>query len=257
MRITLCESLSRGPTWQDHDTVRPRVCGARGLCRRATVRYLVQPLIEPHPTMPLQNRVTPTGEIVATSHRGTMMGIRGGCFHDDHRTLKRRQWASKRWICCVLSYKGRRRELMRPGHYTELFFLDEATAFAAGHRPCFECRRPAALRYQSLWTQSIGRGVTPRAGDMDDILHAERMADRHKRPKRQLADVPDRAMVEIEGAPFLWSEVTLRPWSFAGYGPPRVAPAHSTVTVITPPATLAILTAGYQPMLHATALASK
>jgi hypothetical protein len=201
--------------------------------------------------MPLQNRVTPRGVIVATPHRGTMMGIRGGCFHDDNKTLKRREWASKRWICCVLAFKGRRRELMRPGHYTELFFLDEATAFAAGHRPCFECRRADAIRFQSLWAQTIGRGIVPRAGDMDDVLHAERFVDPTTRPRRALADLPDRAMVECEGLPHLWFARALRPWSFEGYGPPRIAPTLHMLTVLTPPSTLAILTAGYQPMLHA------
>ena len=90
--------------------------------------------------MPLQNRVTPEGEIIATAARGTMMGNRGGCLHRPDKTLGRRRWVTRQWICCELRFRGRHRVVMTPGQYTELFFLDEATALAAGHRPCFECR---------------------------------------------------------------------------------------------------------------------
>ena len=99
--------------------------------------------------MPLQNRVTPEGEIIATPHRGLMMGNRGGCFHLPDRTLGARRWATRQWIACVLEFKGRHRAaMMQPNRYTELFFLDEATALAAGHRPCFECRRRDAERFR-------------------------------------------------------------------------------------------------------------
>ena len=97
------------------------------------------------PAMPLQNRVTPTGEIIATTARGTMMGNRGGAFHTAAQTLTHRRWKTKAWICCVIEFKGRHRVVMSPNRYTELFFLDEATALAAGHRPCFECRRADAV----------------------------------------------------------------------------------------------------------------
>lgn len=106
--------------------------------------------------MPLQNRVTPFGEIVASEARGTLMGNRG-CLHDEHRNLGRRRWTTKSWVTCLLSFGGRRRELMRPGYYTELFFLDEATALAAGHRPCAECRREAFRRFVDGWATGTGR----------------------------------------------------------------------------------------------------
>ena len=107
--------------------------------------------------MPLQNRVTPEGEIIATPHRGLMMGNRGGCFHLPDRTLGSRRWATRQWIACVLEFKGRHRQaMMQPNRYTELFFLDEATALAAGHRPCFECRRRDAERFAALWAETRG-----------------------------------------------------------------------------------------------------
>ena len=122
---------------------------------------------------PLQNRVTPFGEIAAVTARGTMMGNRGGCFHDDAQQLRRRRWASRRWICCVLSFKERHREVMMPRRYTELFFLDEATAFAAGHRPCAECRRADYNAFQKAW-QRAGLPSEAKADAMDLVLHAER-----------------------------------------------------------------------------------
>ena len=115
--------------------------------------------------MPLQNRVTPFGAIVATPERGTMVGNRG-VLHDDERRLVR-PWRLRRWICCVLEFKGIRRTVMSPRRWTELFFLDEATAFAAGHRPCFECRRASALAYQAAWARAFGLRELPKADAMD------------------------------------------------------------------------------------------
>jgi hypothetical protein len=104
--------------------------------------------------MPLQNRVTPEGEIIATPHRGLMLGNRGGAFHLPSRTIGHRRWATRQWIACVLEFKGRHRAaMMQPNRYTELFFLDEATALSAGHRPCFECRRRDAEHFAALWGQ--------------------------------------------------------------------------------------------------------
>jgi hypothetical protein len=101
--------------------------------------------------VPLQNRVTPFGELIAVPERGTWMGNRGGCFHTEGRQLSRRRYASKRWIVCALEFRGRHRTVMTPGRYTELFFLDEATAFAAGHRPCRECRHHDHKRFKAAW----------------------------------------------------------------------------------------------------------
>ena len=205
--------------------------------------------------MPLQNRVTPAGDVVAVAARGTMYGNRGGCFHRPDRTLLDRRYANKQWICCVLEFKGRKRPLMRPGLFTELFFLDEATAFAAGHRPCFECRRADAVRYAEIWAQTSGQVGRAAAPAMDERLHLERIDTRGAKLSfaAQLADLPDGAMVRHpSGAALLWGR-RLYPWSFAGYGTPAVLAARTTAEVLTPRATVAILAAGYRPQVHPSA----
>src|SRR5438067_9716524 len=140
--------------------------------------------------MPRQNRVTPSGEIVATPERGTFMGNRG-VLHDDQGRI-RRAWQVKRWLVCVLAFRGRKRRVMTPGHYTELFFLDEATALAAGHRPCAECRHARFLAFCTAWKMTHpagGKSDRPTAQEIDDQLHAERLtADRSKRSFRAALD---------------------------------------------------------------------
>src|SRR5208283_6000827 len=130
--------------------------------------------------MPLQNRVRPFGDLYASSARGLFMGNRGGRFHTDVKTLTARRWASRQWICCVLDFKGRRRDVWGR-FYTELFFLDEPTALAAGHRPCFECRRGDAEAFAENWRQARKFATRPSAGEMDEVLHGERLQDRAKR----------------------------------------------------------------------------
>src|SRR5205085_5238792 len=130
--------------------------------------------------MSLQNRVTTFGELVAVPARGRFMGNRGGRFHRDDRTLGARRWASRQWICCVTQFKERHRAVWGHG-YTELFFLDEPTALAAGHRPCFECRRHDALRFAECWAAARKMPIRPRAAEMDRALHAERLVGRDKR----------------------------------------------------------------------------
>jgi len=215
--------------------------------------------------MPLQNRVTPDGEIVATPHCGLLMGNRGGAFHLPDKTLGQRRWATKQWIACVLEFKGRHREIMQPNRYTELFFLDEATALAAGHRPCFECRRADADRFAELWAKAHGGDERARAPAMDEELHAERLAgDRSKRTFRaRRSDVPSGAFVQYrevqEGdgtRPYLVFGHHLLAWSPAGYTA-LVTPMAlaEEVDVLTPPSIVAVLSAGYRPMLHPTAVA--
>src|SRR5262245_57299437 len=119
--------------------------------------------------MPLQNRVTPFGELVAVAERSAWMGNRGGCFHTPDQCLKRRHWAGTRWLVCVLEFRERHREVMSPGLYTELFFLDEATALAAGHRPCRECRREDHERFKTAWLRGNG-GHDLIAGGIDADL---------------------------------------------------------------------------------------
>jgi hypothetical protein len=217
--------------------------------------------------MPLQNRVSPEGEIIATPHRGLMMGNRGGAIHRADRTLSPRRWASRQWIACVLQFKGRHREVMQPGAYTELFFLDEATALAAGHRPCFECRRADAVRFAELWARVQGRPERERAPAMDAVLHAERVDGRRgKRTFRaRRAELPDGTFIRgVRREPthggdrqaYLVAAGGLLAWHPSGYSA-RVAPAAlgADVEVLTPPSIVAVLSAGYRPMLHPSAAA--
>ena len=201
--------------------------------------------------MPLQNRVDPFGELIATRARGTMFGNRGGRFHRDDRTLGRRRWASRQWICCVLSFKGRQRDVWGR-YYTELFFLDEVTALAAGHRPCFECRRADAKAFANAWAAATG-GDVPHAPEMDVVLQAERLDGRGKRTHRMpMDDLPDGAMVAIEGAAFAVRGPRLLRWSDAGYTG-AIARPRGMAQVLTPPSIVAVLKAGYAPRWHESA----
>lgn len=204
-------------------------------------------------TMPLQNRVDPFGELRAVPARGLFLGNRGGRFHRDDRTLSRRRWTSRAWIFCVLAVKGRHREVWGPG-YTHLFFLDEPTAFAAGHRPCFECRRADANTFAAAWAKAHGLSAAPRAGAMDEVLHAQRLDRRDKRRHRAALDqLPDGAMIVLDEAPLAVRGDVLLPWSFAGYGPARPRPRGIEVDLLTPPAIVAVLRAGYRPQWHPSA----
>jgi hypothetical protein len=236
--------------------------------------------------MPLQNRVTPFGEFIATSARGILMGNRGGRLHDAQRKLGARRWASKQWICCWLEFKGRHRDVWGDS-YTELFFLDEVTAFAVGHRPCFECRREEAARFAKLFSgtdpnsaRSHASGnpesqsqryeilaLGPRfrghewiagkraiAAAMDKLLHAERLDGKGKRLHRRLIDgLPDGAMIAREGEAYAVRGNRLLPWTPAGYGAAVPRPRGMAVDVLTPPSILAVLSAGYRPLWHASA----
>src|SRR5476649_2859048 len=136
---------------------------------------------------PLQNRVDPFGELIATPARGLFMGNRGGRIHTASRKLRKRRWASRQWICCVLDFKGRQRDVWGR-FYTELFFLDEVTALAAGHRPCFECRRADAVAFAAAWARAFGLQIPPRAPEMDKVLNAERLEGMRKRVHRLKID---------------------------------------------------------------------
>ena len=201
---------------------------------------------------PLQNRVTPEGDIVAVAARGTFMGNRGGRMHTADRKLTRSRWKSRAWITCVLEFKNRHNPVMRPNRYTELFFLDEATALAAGHRPCFECRRADANAFFAAWDAS---GLAPEdrlAGDLDRVLHAERVAEgrRKRMHKARLDTLPDGAMVLLDGEPHLVAGSHLLAWSHGGYTRPSPHDGKAQVSVLTPPTTLQILRAGYLPHVH-------
>ncbi len=195
--------------------------------------------------MPLQNRVTPLGELIADPARGLVYGNRG-CLHDAHRNIVRR-FQVKRWIACRLEFKERRRvEKLPPGRFTELFFLDEATAFSAGHRPCAECRREDYNRFMQL----VGE---KRADAIDARLHAERLGPRHS---VVVADLPDATFVLRDDAPWLVLGTELLRWSPAGYTERLARPRNGEATVITPPSLLGVLRAGFTgavPLLHGSA----
>ncbi len=209
--------------------------------------------------MPLQNRVTPFGEIVATAARGTLMGNRGRALHGPDRALGSRRWISKRWISCRLSFGDRRREVMSPGSYTELFFLDEATALAAGHRPCFECRRAEATAFARAWSSAGRCSAPPRASAMDTVLHAERIdpATGEKRLHAVELDRLPAGVIVLAGPrhePHLVLDDCLRPWTVSGYGTPVRRPRRAVVRALTPPGIISAMNFGYAPMLHETAL---
>ena len=203
--------------------------------------------------MPLQNRVTPTGDIIATPHRGMFTGNRGIIHDPATRTLTRR-WASKAWLTCVCEFRGRRREVMGGRSWTELFFLDEATALAAGHRPCFFCRRDDANRFRAAWEK--GNGVEDvLAREIDAVLHGERLEGGRKRLHplpSPLEELPDGAMVLAGGESFLIAQGTALAWSPAGYREPQNA--LQDAILLTPPSTLRAIVAGYRPVLHPSAM---
>jgi hypothetical protein len=203
--------------------------------------------------MPLQNRVTPSGDIIVTPHRGMFTGNRG-IIHDPATKTLTRRWASKAWLTCVCAYKGRRRAVMGGRSWTELFFLDEATALAAGHRPCFFCRRDDAKRFRAAW--EAGNGVADiLADDIDTVLHRERLDHRKKRLHAlpiPLENLPDGAMVQEATESYLILRGRALQWSPAGYR--AATKALQGAMLLTPPSTLRALSAGYLPVLHESAM---
>src|SRR4051812_45468392 len=204
--------------------------------------------------MPLQNRVTPTGEIIATAHRGMFTGNRGIIHDPATKTLLKKRWSSPAWIVCLCEFRGWRRPVMGRRSWTELFFLDEATAFAAGHRPCFFCRRDDAKRFRAAW--ETGNGVSDvSARAMDAVLHRERL-DRGKKRLHALpmplSELPDGAMVQQGEDSFLMLKGRSLLWSLVGYARAKREP--ESPMLLTPPSALRALGAGYRPLLHPTAL---
>jgi len=194
--------------------------------------------------------VTPFGEVVALPGRGTLMGNRG-VLHDDDRRIVR-PWDVRRWIACLLEFRGRKREVMTPRRYTELFFLDEAAAFSAGHRPCAECRRPDYVRFRDLWADRFG--LPAGADDMDARIHRDRLDGKAKQTYRdKIESLPDGAYVELDGKAMLLWRSSLYPWSDSGYGPRVALPVRGEVDVLTPRSLVEILAAGYRPGVHPSA----
>jgi hypothetical protein len=200
--------------------------------------------------MPLQSRVSPFDELFVTPARGTLMGNRGGRLHDDRQKLGRRRWTSKQWICCKLTFNDRHRTVWGDS-YTELFFLDEVTAFAAGHRPCFECRRKDAERFALLFA---GKKKRASAAEMDAALHAERLVGAAKRAHaRKLDPLPDGAMVALADQAYAVRGRRLLRWTPAGYGESIPRRRSVEADVLTPPSILAVLKRGYGPLWHVSA----
>jgi hypothetical protein len=201
--------------------------------------------------MALQNRVDPFGELIATPARGMFFGNRGGRFHRGDRTLGRRRWASRQWICCVLSFKGRRHDVWGRG-FTGLFFLDEVTALAAGHRPCFECRRADAKLFAEKWAEGNGGGI-PRAPEMDVVLQSERLDGRTKRTHEMPTDdLPDGAVIALNDGAYALRGSQLLRWSASGYAERKVR-KRGIANVLTPPSIVGVLAAGYSPQWHPSA----
>ena len=204
--------------------------------------------------MPLQNRVDPFGDIVAVSARGTLMGNRGGCMHTHTKSLANRRWVNRNWIHCVLDFKQRHRRIMSPGRYTELFFLDEATALSAGHRPCFECRRKRATQFLEVFAAANNKHSRPYADDFDRIAHSARLNGRTKRTSQHsISDLPDGVFIAKDGRPLALRGRDLLAWSFSGYTQRQPRPFSGVVEVLTPEPFITILKAGYMPNFHPTA----
>jgi hypothetical protein len=206
--------------------------------------------------MPRQNRVTPFGDLIAHPARGLVFGNRG-CLHDDEGRIRRR-YAGPAWIACRLSFKDRRRPLMQPGRYTELFFLDDATALAAGHRPCAECRREDYRRFIELWPSQ-----RPTAADVNARLHAERLTDARtqRHHERALDELPDGAFVLRDDAPWLVCGQKLMRWTPAGYSDVVARPTGQQAVVLTPPSLVEVLLEGWRPaavpLLHPSASSAR
>ncbi|MEM9843901.1 MAG: hypothetical protein AAF965_03820 [Pseudomonadota bacterium] len=197
--------------------------------------------------MPLQNRVLPTGEIIAHPARGMFMGNRG-ILHDDSKTLMKRRWQHTHWVTCRTEFKDRKRAPMSPGNYTELFFLDEAVSLAAGHRPCAECRRSAYMRFRTRFDMANGTSTLPA---LDQMLHRDRVTRRREQIRFEalLETLPDGTMVLYRHHPHLVLRNSLLRYTPEGYTE-QIARPDGMVTVLTPRSTVATLALGYIPELH-------
>jgi hypothetical protein len=200
----------------------------------------------------LQNRVDPKGNIIITKARGAWLGNRGQ-LHNSGKTILR-PFKHKAWIICLLQFKGRHREVMSPGLWTELFFLDEATAFSAGHRPCFECRREDANRFKAAWLKGnpeYGFSPNVRIGMIDDILQAERIGTVNTKVtfEADINDLPDGVFVGVAGEAFLVAGGLIYKWSPGGYGDGLSFPTETQVRVFTPRSVVNAFRNGYRPQI--------
>ncbi len=204
--------------------------------------------------MPRQNRVTPFSTLIASPARGTLTGNRG-CLHDEHGQI-RRAFQGQRWIICLLEFKGRKRAIMRPGHYTELFFLDEATALAAGHRPCAKCQRDRFNLFRDIWAKAnpeLANTTRPAATVLDAALHSERIAARapQRRDCYSIEELPDGTFVTAdEESAYLVLRHHLLRWSPAGYEGLTTQAISYPLRVLTPASIVRALATGYPVGIH-------
>jgi hypothetical protein len=200
----------------------------------------------------LQNRVHPSGEIIATSARGLWMGNRGVIHNAQQQIIS--PFKHKAWIICQLEFKGRKRTVMTPNRWTELFFLDEATALSAGHRPCFECRKEDAKRFKACWIKGNphhGFTMTTSINEMDEIIHSERINLEKKKVihTRDVADIPNGTCILMDGDPFLFYKKQLHRWTPFGYKESILVPHTSMLNVLTPNSIVNAIVAGYAPQI--------
>jgi len=200
----------------------------------------------------LQNRVDPRGNIIKTSARGSWMGNRGQ-LHDEGQT-PRRPFKLQAWLICLLEFKGRKRQVMAPRQYTELFFMDEATAFSAGHRPCFECRRKDYDRFKTLWIKANPEydfDTKTSIRKIDEILHRERIDHTGSKLTHAgtLKDLPDGTFVIYKDQPAVVIGLSLYPWSPFGYEKGVTLPEEEKLTVLTPKSVVNTFREGYIPQI--------
>ncbi|MCX7175454.1 MAG: hypothetical protein NT159_16315 [Proteobacteria bacterium] len=212
--------------------------------------------------MPLQNRVDPWGQLCAVSPRGALLGNRG-ILHNDQKQIVT-QWRSKAWITCQIEFKGRESVPFAPDSYSQLFFVDEATAFAAGHRPCAECRRERFNEFKAAWIEAnreLIQGESPTIADIDKVIHTERVTEEKRKRTfvAQLGSLPAGTMIDVDGTPLLvWPwRGKLLPWSFDGYGKSQASlPSSTSVQVLTPASVVRVFESGFTPQVHLSAFLS-
>lgn len=194
--------------------------------------------------MPLQNRVNPYGKICFSAARGNLMGNRG-CLHNDKQQVTK-NYKLKNWIICVLNFKDRKRQLMSKGCYTELFFLDEATALSAGHRPCAECQRTRFKLFKSIW-QEANNQANASTTEIDNFLHNERLSNENR--YFRLNELPDGVFVEYNGKPYLVYGEEIFEWTFGGYMPPIKPIVNISIKLLTPFSIMKAIQQGFKPII--------
>lgn len=207
--------------------------------------------------MSRQNRVDPWGQLNAVTAKGALLGNRGILHNDQEQIIT--QWRSKAWLTCQIQFMERKSTVFEPNSYSQLFFVDEATAFAAGHRPCAECRRERFNEFKAAWIEAnreLIQGENPTIADIDKVIHAERVTEEKRKRTfvAQLGSLPAGAMIDVDGTPLLVWRGKLLPWSFDGYGKSQASlPSSTSVQVLTPASVVRVFASGFTPQVHLSA----